>query len=118
MLPDGVKAADRFVQHFDQIADAYLSHPQQLRLAGRPVIVIYLVRDLVNAGPALATVRERLRTRDSWKVAAEFVGPEQPLLLVTSFNEWHEGTEIEPSTEFGDAYLRLTEELATGLRDR
>jgi hypothetical protein len=24
----------------------------------------------------------------------------------------------EPSTEFGDAYLKLTKELATGLRDR
>ena len=212
VLPDGVKAADRFVEHFDQIAAAYLAHPQQLRLAGRPVIVIYLVRDLVNAGPALTTVRERLRRRgiephlvadavywapperldwkllgdhfqavtaynmyfrpdflaavrgqfaaadraarahglrlvptampgyddtplrgmervtinrrrgqfyrDSWQVAAEFVGPDQPLLLVTSFNEWHEGTEIEPSTEFGEAYLRLTKELATGLRDR
>jgi len=212
VLPDGVKAADRFVAHFDQIAEAYLAHPQQLRLTGRPVIVIYLVRDLVNAGPALTTVRERLRRRgiephlvadavywapperldwkllgdhfqavtaynmyfrpdflaavrgqfaaadraarahglrlvptampgyddtplrgmervtinrrrgqfyrDSWQVAAEFVGPDQPLLFVTSFNEWHEGTEIEPSTEFGEAYLRLTKELATGLRDR
>jgi GNAT superfamily N-acetyltransferase len=212
MLPDGVKAGDRFIEHFDQIAAAYLAHPQYLRLGDRPVIVIYLVRDLVNAGPALATVRERLRRRgiephlvadavywadperldwkllgdhfqaitaynmyfrpdfleavrgqfaaadraargrglrlvpsampgyddtplrgmervtinrrrgqfyrDSWKVAAEFVGPDQPLLLVTSFNEWHEGTEIEPSTEFGDTYLKLTKELAAGLRDR
>jgi len=30
-------------------------------------------------------------------------------VLVTSFNEWHEGTEIEPSLEFGDLYLNLTE---------
>lgn len=29
-------------------------------------------------------------------------------VLVTSFNEWHEGTEIEPSLEQGDTYLRLT----------
>jgi hypothetical protein len=56
--------------------------------------------------------------RDYWAVASEFVGPNQPFLLVTSFNEWHEGTEIEPSTEHGDLYLRLTRELAVDLRKR
>jgi hypothetical protein len=56
--------------------------------------------------------------REYWRLAARFVGPDQPLLLVTSFNEWHEGTEIEPSTEFGAAYLELTRELTGTLRDR
>jgi hypothetical protein len=211
-LPDGKVTGDRFVEHFDLLADRYLAHPRYLRLAGRPVVVVYLVRDMVNAAPALAQVRERLGARgidlhliadavywapvetwdwklladhfqavtaynmyyrpdflaavekqfaaaeatargrglrlvpsvmpgyddtplrgvdrvtinrrrgafyrESWKVAERFVGPDQPLLLVTSFNEWHEGTELEPSTEFGDAYLRLTRELVDGLRKR
>ncbi len=29
-------------------------------------------------------------------------------ILICTFNEWHEGTEIEPSIEFGDLYLNIT----------
>ena len=29
-------------------------------------------------------------------------------VLITSFNEWHEGTEIEPSTQHGDYYIDRT----------
>ena len=31
-------------------------------------------------------------------------------IVITSWNEWHEGTEIEPSFQDGDAYLKLTAE--------
>ncbi|MFW6282138.1 MAG: glycoside hydrolase family 99-like domain-containing protein [bacterium] len=31
-------------------------------------------------------------------------------ILITSFNEWHEGTEIEPSFEYGEKYLKITKE--------
>lgn len=33
-------------------------------------------------------------------------------ILITSWNEWHEGSEIEPSVEHGDLYLKLTRRLA------
>lgn len=211
-LSDGTVAGDRFVEHFDHLAERYLVHPRYLRWQGKPVVVVYLVRDMINASAALTKVRQRLAARgidlyliadvvywapvdtwdgklladhfqavtaynmyyrpdflaavekqfvaadtaarghglrlvpnvmpgyddtplrgvdrvtinrrrgdfyrESWKVAERFVDREQPFLLITSFNEWHEGTELEPSTEFGDAYLRQTRELVDGLRSR
>jgi len=38
------------------------------------------------------------------------------MVVITSFNEWLEGTQIEPSAGYGDLYLGLTQELASQYR--
>jgi glycoprotein endo-alpha-1,2-mannosidase len=38
-------------------------------------------------------------------------------IIITSWNEWHEGTEIEPSLELGDQYLKITSEYAKRFLD-
>ena len=40
-----------------------------------------------------------------WRTAIEL---DVHSVLITSWNEWHEGTEIEPSREYGFDYIRLT----------
>lgn len=46
--------------------------------------------------------------RQIWEAA---IASNPQWILITSFNEWPEGTEIEPSREFGQQYLQLTSEL-------
>ncbi len=60
--------------------------------------------------PGLAVERfdgELYRTQ--WRRAIE---ADPHWVLMTSFNEWHEGSEIEPSVEFGQKYIDLTTEFA------
>ncbi|PWR72916.1 glycoside hydrolase family 99-like domain-containing protein [Methanospirillum stamsii] len=49
--------------------------------------------------------------RNIIKIAQKFVNPNINLLILTSFNEWHEGTEIEPSKQYGDLFLNITSDL-------
>lgn len=209
---NGVKYGDTFVKHFDHLARTYFLHPNYLRVQGKLLVVVYLVRDMINADRYLAAAREQATKqgvelflvadsvywappekidwpllkkhfqsvtaynmyfrpkfnetvrnqfeatdriarrhglrfipnvmpgyddtplrgegratlhrrrgdfyRESWKVASPFIDDQQPFALVTSFNEWHEGTELEPSKEHGDLYLRLTRELISETRKR
>ena len=60
--------------------------------------------------PGLAVERfEGELYRTQWEQA---ITADPHWVLVTSFNEWHEGSEIEPSLEFGSKYIELTGEFA------
>ena len=39
-------------------------------------------------------------------------------LFVYSFNEWVEGTYIEPGQKYGDAYMKLTREFAQRFKQK
>jgi len=47
--------------------------------------------------------------RTMWKNA---IASDPDWILITTWNEWHEGSEIEPSIEYGDSYIKITSEFA------
>jgi hypothetical protein len=47
--------------------------------------------------------------RQTWQAA---MASRPSMIVINSFNEWREGTMIEPSQTYGDLYLNLTAELA------
>lgn len=77
-------------------------------------------RTLPGSGPITASQRglevdrqDGALYRAQW---TEALKQPAPWVLINSFNQWHAGTEIEPSVELGDQYLKLTREYALQLK--
>lgn len=62
--------------------------------------------------------RERTRTYLGMQKIACDLNPPPDLVVVTSFNEFHENTHIEPTRKFGDIYLKLTRPFKDALKTR
>lgn len=72
--------------------------------------------DLRSPSPSFARDRRNGQYyRDTFAPTARTGGD---FMLVKSFNEWVEGTEIEPGVTYGDLYVRLTCQLANQYRAR
>jgi hypothetical protein len=51
--------------------------------------------------------------RETWQAA---MSSAPDLIVITSFNEWREGTQIEPSVSYDELYLQLTSELSAAFK--
>lgn len=80
------------------------------RIACLTVIPGYDDTKLGRPAPRPVTERHRGATyRVLWE---EALAANPDWIIITSFNEWHEGSEIEPSVEHGDRELKATRPLA------
>ena len=62
--------------------------------------------DTIIREPGIVIQRNGMQTYDKlWETAIQ---ASADWILITSFNEWHEGTEIESSLEYHDLYLNRT----------
>ena len=57
------RAGDQFVAHFDYLAATYFKQKSHLTFHGKVVVNLYLVREMVHAGPYLKRMRDRLQER-------------------------------------------------------
>ena len=69
-------------------------------------------RDLRGADRPILARNEGAFYGRYWDMARHFVDPDVPHVFLTSFNEWHEGTGVEPSLQYGVSYLDLTSTLS------
>ena len=84
------------------------------RISCITVIPGYDDTKLNRQGPKPVTSRHGGETyRVLWQAA---INAQPDWILITSWNEWHEGSEIEPSRENGDRELIATRELARTFR--
>jgi hypothetical protein len=93
-------------------AETYQSWVQLADQAGKisTITVIPGYDDTKIRKPGLAVKRYKTRLyRAQWE---EAIKADPHWILITSFNEWHEGSEIEPSAEYKHEYLDLTGQYA------
>jgi len=93
-------------------AETYRSWVQIAGQAGKisTLTVIPGYDDTKIRKPGLAVERyDSELYRVQWE---EAIKADPHWILITSFNEWHEGSEIEPSLEYKERYLDLTGEYA------
>jgi hypothetical protein len=70
--------------------------------------------DRTIRAPGTVVPRDGGATYDAtWRAA---LAADPAWVLVASWNEWHEGSEIEPSLEHGTAYLEATRHWAERFR--
>jgi glycoprotein endo-alpha-1,2-mannosidase len=98
------------------VGDVYQRYAALARWADRPFIpaVAPGFDDRQVRTPGTVVERAEGATYDETWRAARSVDP--PWILVSSWNEWHEGSEIEPSAEHGRRYLDATRAWAERFR--
>lgn len=86
----------------DLFSAAYLGEDIEMRVK---TFLITVTPQIGIGGPDMYKERERATYASYWDIVEE-IGPHS--ILITSWNEWHEGTEIEPSREYGFEYINAT----------
>jgi len=111
-----VYSPTRFLARGDDLGATYEEWARAARDAGIPFLpaVTPGFDDRTIRGAGRVVDRRGGETYDATWRAALAVDP--PWVLVASWNEWHEGSEIEPSREHGTRYLEATRRWADRFR--
>lgn len=79
------------------------------KISSATIIPGYDDSHIGREGPTVVSREKGELYRRLWKAALE---AQPDWIVITSFNEWHEGSEIEPSMEWGDLFINLTRDFS------
>lgn len=103
---------DNFLENIDGVYRKFKEYAKSQSLYFIPnVMPGYDDRNQNGLNRLILSRKEGEFYKNYWQIAKKYLDPDLPILLLTTFNEWHEGTEIEPSQEYGEKYLELTRSL-------
>jgi hypothetical protein len=94
---------------------ARAAYPEWVKTAGRKIACVTVIPgydDTTQGRPAPRPITARHGGQTYRILWEEALAADPDWVLVTSFNEWHEGSEIEPSREDGEQALKTTAEFA------
>ena len=104
-----VNRTSNFLRNLDKVYQKFYSYARSHNLCFIPTVIPgYNDRNLRGLNRPILERKEGKFYEDFWGIAQKYLDPSLKIALITSFNEWHEGTEIESSKEYGDKYLQLT----------
>jgi glycoprotein endo-alpha-1,2-mannosidase len=82
------------------------------------VTIIPGYNDQNTGRPPPRPVTDRWGGETYWALWQEAIAATPDYVLITSWNEWHEGTELEPSVEYGSRILDDTAAFSRGFLAR
>jgi glycoprotein endo-alpha-1,2-mannosidase len=94
---------------------AHAAYPKMVAAAQGKISTVTVIPgyDDTHVGrPAPRPVTDRYGGETYRALWREAIGARPDWVLITSWNEWHEGSEIEPSVEYGSGILNETAEFA------
>jgi hypothetical protein len=101
--------APGFLKNVDRIYQKFSIYAKTHNLCFFPTLIPgYDDRRLSGLKRPILDRREGKFYQEFWQIVKKYLDPSLKIALITTFNEWHEGTEIEPSKEYGNKYLQLT----------
>jgi glycoprotein endo-alpha-1,2-mannosidase len=99
---------------------ARVAFPDWIQIAGRDRIACLTIipgyDDSKLGRPAPRPITDRHAGQAYQALWEQAVAAQPDWILITSWNEWHEGSEIEPSVEYSDVALKTTASFAAKFR--
>ena len=113
-MPAHLKAEPgKYITEFQEWADQQYQESAKMRRSHGRITLLALIPGFDNSKSSPVRLKMDRGDGQIYRVLWDSALRAKPdWIVVSSWNEWPEGSEIEPSLEFGDKYLQITSEFS------